>query len=200
MQPPSKNPLVGRWVSLRPITPGDYERLRMAELDGSVIVNYRHRGTTPGPEQWVQTLWTGVLAQFMAIRNETMEPVGTVTAYNFDWKNGFASIASHVFAPFQKKAWPIEASTLFIDYLFDTFPLRKLYGDVIEPNAEHFALSLDGLVHEEARRRAHEWHGGSYVDVLTFAIYRDQWIDNRHCRPSLSALLDEDADGSGGPN
>lgn len=188
------NPLRGRWVSLRAVTLSDYEALRMAELDGSVIVGYRHRGQTPGPEQWAQALWGGVLAQFVVVRNETGEPVGTVAAYGADHRNGHVHLAAFVFPQFQRLAWPIEGTTIFLDYLFGVFPFRKVYADTLQPNAEQFSTTLSDMTKEEGRRIAHEWFDGQYVDLITYAIYREDWEAFRRRGPGLSAALRSNVD------
>jgi RimJ/RimL family protein N-acetyltransferase len=179
----------GRWVHLRPIVPADYEPLRLAELDASVISGFRHRGATPSPDGWVDSLWAGVLAQFMVTRKETGQPVGTVAAYGADYRAGTCHLAAFVFPDYQRLAWPLEGAQLFIRYLFMTFPFRKLYGTVVEDNLKQFARTFSASTHEEGRLKAHEYINGRYVDSITLAIYRDEWLQGSKSGSGLLAAL-----------
>jgi len=69
----------------------------------------------------------------------------------------------------------IEALGLFINYLFDTFPLRKLYGEVPGFNLESFVSARGRIFREEGRQRDHEWMFGRYWDLVIVAVWRDDW-------------------------
>ncbi len=77
--------------------------------------------------------------------------------------------------PARGLGWPLEGVTVFLSYLFDVLPLRKVYADVLEFNVRSIDRVLRDYASEEGRLRAHEFHMGRYWDLITFAVYRDLW-------------------------
>src|SRR5262249_49646307 len=74
--------LDGKYIRLRAVNQGDYAYLVDLQTVPENMIRWRFRGTTPSPEQIVQSLWQGVLAQFLILRVGTDEPVGLVVCYN----------------------------------------------------------------------------------------------------------------------
>lgn len=175
-EPPS---LSGRRVFLRPLNPADYGPIRSAECAPSVGVFYRHRGVTLAPDQFVQSLWTGVLVQFAVCQVTTGELTGTVAVYGTDFRNGHARLAAMVMPAYLQAGWPLEGIQLLLDYVFDVFPFRKLYADVLEPNLSPFRSSVGDLFRLEGRLIGHEYYAGTYLDSFTLAVHRDDWRAHR---------------------
>jgi RimJ/RimL family protein N-acetyltransferase len=171
LQPPN----TGRRVTIRPVLGQDYDMLMKAELAQPDGLLYRYRGQTPSPESFVANLWNGVLNQQIIADIRTGQPVGIVAAYNADFRNGTAYLAAFVFPEFRRAGWPLEGVKLFLDYLFFAFPIRKLYAEVLEPNARQFGSATGSLLHEEGRLRSHEYLGGVFVDRLVLALYSEEW-------------------------
>jgi RimJ/RimL family protein N-acetyltransferase len=101
--------------------------------------------------------------------------IGLVTAYSADMRNQHASIAVLFSPEYAGSGWVVESLVLFIDYLFDVFPLRKLYFETLEFVYPSFASGEDRFFTIEGRLEAHEFHRGRYWDKLIGAIYRDGW-------------------------
>lgn len=172
-------PVSGRRVFLRLVMQADYDLIRMVESSGQNQVLYRHKGTTPSPEEFVARLWAGVLAQFMVCEKSTGRPVGIVAAYGADFRNGHAHLASIVFPDHLGLGWPLEGSELFIDYLFETFGFRKLYGETLSAVMRSFPSAMTDVGREEARLLGHEYVKGELVDKVIIAIYREEWSNRR---------------------
>lgn len=117
--------LIGRWVLLRPLVPEDYPRLYLAEAQPESAPHMRSRGRTVAPEEYSQTLWTDVLAQYSIVRKDNLALAGLATAYAPDFRNQVCHIAGLVVPKFRMSAWPLEGFRLFIDYVFRTFPFPK---------------------------------------------------------------------------
>lgn len=165
----------GRWISLAPIRPVDYDFIRSAELSDDLGVRWRHRGGTPSPESFSHALWAGVLSQFLVISTADNSIVGLVSAYNADLASGTCYVGFARFGPGTSSPHMIEGIVLFIDHLFKTWPLRKLYGETIEFNLPNLRLPVGLLLVEEGRLRDHVWAAGRYWDLLYFALYRETW-------------------------
>src|SRR5947209_3736795 len=80
--------LWGRHVYLRPVMQEDYRFLRAAELSTELTIRWRPRGTAGGPEQWVQSIWQAVLAQFVIVSQKEPKPLGLVCAYRPSFQDG----------------------------------------------------------------------------------------------------------------
>src|SRR5262249_2616401 len=84
--------LAGARVMLRSIGPGDYQRLRALELAPQLLWRWRHTGSTPAPEQWVTSLWNGVVAQYLIVDHRSGDWIGIVAAFQADNRNGHAHV------------------------------------------------------------------------------------------------------------
>jgi RimJ/RimL family protein N-acetyltransferase len=167
--------LVGRRVALRAVAVTDYDFLYDISMAPDNVVRWRFRGTTPSPEGFIQTLWQGVMAQFLIVRPSNGAPVGLITAYNTDPRSGTTHIALIVAPPYENQGWVMDAVPLFLGYLFDTWNLRKIYYETIEFNYARFASGLGTRFHVEGCLRDHEYHAGRYWHVYTLAVYREEW-------------------------
>jgi RimJ/RimL family protein N-acetyltransferase len=172
--------LASERLFLRPLAPNDYPALYELEVGRAESVFFRHRGVSVSPDQYSATLWQGALVHYLACDGATGAMLGLHTCYSADMRNGYARIATILDPASVGLGWPLESAELFIDYLFQTFPFRKLYGDILEFNGAALAAHAHPLMHEEARLRQHEYHGGQYWDLITLAIYRDEWEASRH--------------------
>ena len=167
--------LQGREVRLRTILPSDYQFLRELETNSCALVRFRQRGLSLSPESHLQSLWRGVLCQFLVTSVLDGHPLGLVTSYGADFRNGRSYIAVIVRPEIQNRGPAMEAMRIFIDYLFAVFPLRKLMAEVIEFNWLQFSGGEGRVFATEGILKGHEFHAGRYWDVYLLAVYRDQW-------------------------
>jgi RimJ/RimL family protein N-acetyltransferase/acyl carrier protein len=163
-------------VRLRTVEPTDYPFIKELELSPSRLVAYRHRGSTPAPEAFAQRLWHGVLAQFLAVAAADGRPLGLVAAYSADYRNANAQIAVVAIGEDDPDAaLVIEATEVFVDFLFDAFNFNKLYAYVLEVNYPRFARLVGPVVSLEGILRGHEFFDGQWVDTCILAVHRDAW-------------------------
>jgi RimJ/RimL family protein N-acetyltransferase len=167
--------LEGRHVRLRPVDAGDYPFLVALQTAPENLIRWRYRGTTPSPEQILQSLWQGVLAQFLVVRADTDKPVGLVVGYNPEFRHGYIYLAMIVTPHCERTGWAFEADALFITYLFETFAFEKIYLEVIEFNYRKLASGAGTLFHVEGCLMNHEYHLGRRWHLYTLAIYRHEW-------------------------
>jgi RimJ/RimL family protein N-acetyltransferase len=167
------NDLIGRFVTLRVVTPRDYDLLYRLHVEPLNAVTGRLSGTTINPDEFGRFLWNGVLAQYIIDRRESPAFVGLVTAYNADFRNGHASLAITTTAALENKGWPIEGALLLIRLLFKRFPIRKLYFESLEFNYQRFKSGAGSLFHVEGKRAQHYYYNGEYWDAYTLAVYRE---------------------------
>ena len=178
--PATDAPPTGR-VWLRPIEAADYGPLRRFELTVTLGPRWRHRGATPSPESFVSSLWGGVLAQFLVQAGHRPDPIGIVTSYGHDLQSGTAWVAAARFDPHDQPAPFVAGARQFLDYLFATWPFRKLYAEVLAPNLDAMGRGATDLFRTEGVLRDHAWVDGAYVDQHLLALTRADW----EARPAL---------------
>jgi RimJ/RimL family protein N-acetyltransferase len=125
-----------------------------------------------------------VLAQFMVVVAD--EPIGIVSCYEPDLRNGTASIAVHAVPEVRGTGRALLGLSSFVDYLFATFPLRKLYAEVLADNMGPFARA-SGVYEIEGIFRAHEYVDGRYSDLHVLAVHRERWIAHRQAVERFAA-------------
>ncbi len=165
----------GRLVRLAILEPKHYDALYAISTDAQTGFRWRHKGTIPSPERFVQSLWEGVLAQFVVERRDTGQVVGQVVAYDANVKNRFAWIAVAGRADEMGSGRMMEATALFIDWLFAMWDFHKLYAESLEYNYAHFASGEGDVFRLEGRLREHEYYDGKRWDLLQIAVYRRDW-------------------------
>jgi RimJ/RimL family protein N-acetyltransferase len=179
----------GDHVRLRNIIAQDYEFLYVNETSGRRLTDYRFRGATPGPDRFSQSFWQGVLVALMVELKSDRRPLGTVSAYNAEFRDGHAKLAAVSALNAPHGGAFLQGVTLFIDYLFAQFPFRKLYGEVAEVNLPAFRSGLGRLFVEEGCLRGHAFHDGRYEDLIVGAIYRDAWVNREDVQRRLTTAV-----------
>jgi len=93
---------------------------------------------------------------------------------------------------YRQSSQRVEAHVTFLDFLFRSLPLRKIYHEVYEFNLDATRILESGGFAEEGRFRQHVWYEDRYWDVIRFALYRDGWAEGRK-RVRLLLDVGEDA-------
>ena len=170
---------VGRWVTLRPVRPSDYDLIRAAELSDELALRWRHRGATPSPEAFAHSLWVGVLTQYLVVTNHEPRVLGLVSAYDADLRAGTCFVGFARFGRDDHSPGMVEGIVLLVEHLFAHWPFRKLYGESIEFNTGDFGGLFGPLLVEEGRLREHVYLAGRHWDLCYLALYRDTWMAHR---------------------
>lgn len=167
--------LDGRNVSLRAVRPTDYDYLYALSLAPDNIWTWRQRGSTPGPDVFRQSLWQGVLAQFMIVKRPDGPPVGLVSAYAADFRNDIVYLAIVVDPAAKRTVWALEGAALLLTYLFTTWSFRKVYMETLEFNYGAFASGAGTIFSVEGCLLEYEYHDGKYWHKYIMSISRSQW-------------------------
>lgn len=160
--------------------PTDYDALYRAEVDDvERLVSYRHRGVPPSAEVYAQTLWSDVFLQFVVSPLHEATVAGLVTCYGLNERNQTAKLAVLGVAADQphQQSVAMRGTLLFLDYLFEVHPVRKLYAEVLSWNAHQFESMVGYGAQLEGILTGHELHGCTPIDLLVYGIHRDVWAD-----------------------
>lgn len=167
--------LVGRRVRLAQVDQDAEQWLFEVGGLAEVANRWRHLPGTVGRQRFHDELWAGVLAQFTLEHRETSDRLGHVMAYQANMSHGTASVAFMLSPGVRGLGWPIEGFLLFVDYLFSSFDLRKLYAEAAAFNLTQYGSAVGRFMCEEGRLRDHIFANGELHDVHVLAIYRDAW-------------------------
>ena len=163
----------GRHVRMRGVATDDYDWLYDIAVNSDFAHRWRWRGTTPRPDDFIRLLWDDVAVQYVI---ETRSgPVGMVSCYNVNPANGTGYFAAVARPEYHDTGLLVEGTVLFLDYVFATLDLRKLYFEVLAENLPAFQSAVGRYLIEEGRLAGHERIGCHYTDLHIFALYRDRW-------------------------
>ena len=100
-----------------------------------------------------------------------------MVAYQADHRWGHAYVAAAMAPESQATGLGIEATALFMNFIFSTWNLRKLYLEVPEYNLEWMVNSVGGVLKEEGRLRRHSYYGHRWWDKYILAVYPDDFYE-----------------------
>jgi RimJ/RimL family protein N-acetyltransferase len=102
-------------------------------------------------------------------------PIGLIFAYDQFLEHGSTKIGEMLHEDDIGGGAGAIAWALFIDYLFRTLPLRKIYMEVHGFNPSVAGMFRKVELPEEGRLKDDHFWDGSYWDLHIFAVYREAW-------------------------
>jgi RimJ/RimL family protein N-acetyltransferase len=185
-------------VRLRPVSRNDYDWLFRVESDPRLMHRWRLSGRTPAPEDYARLLWNGVLCQFVVEERMNNICSGLVACYEPEPFNGVAKLAFVSDPDLFRSGLLVDGMILFVDYVFRSWPFRKLYADSMEfniagfvdPNRERAEDHTD-LFKIEGCMKDYGYFDGKYWDKYILSISREDWD---LYRPSVFAQMDRHAE------
>lgn len=160
---------------LRPLLPSDFEFCYLLAADPMGGVTWKFRGTTPSPDVFNRALYDGIFCQYIVLDAETLERVGFVALYNVSLGSRFGYVHALSVPGTAHGAATTHGALMLIDRAFGLWSLRKIYIETLETTAAMIGSALSRFAREEGRLRDHEILGGVPSDLVTFAVYADDW-------------------------
>ncbi|MDT3440822.1 GNAT family N-acetyltransferase [Pseudofrankia sp. BMG5.37] len=154
-----------------PISPELMPFMYRMAIDPDVGHRWKFRGFVPDFENFCAGFKAGALVQFAVISNETRQPVGQVVCYNCDHVQRFAFFAALFVPELVGTGIPVEASDVFVRYLFATWDLRKIYMEVPAFNFGSFSSGEGRQFEVEGILKNHSYYAGRHWDQYVLAIY-----------------------------
>jgi RimJ/RimL family protein N-acetyltransferase/acyl carrier protein len=173
-------------LRLRPIRTDDHLFLYGLATSPDLGWRLRSRGLPLSGDEFVKGLYEGVLAQFVVDDMQVGQRVGLVQAADVNLIDGHARVSAVVTPERIGTGWIVEALGLFADYLFATFPLRKLVAEVPAFAWPALASGDGGAFAVEGRLQDHRYASGRWWDVYLVALRRDEWMP--WAAPKLATL------------
>ena len=180
----------GRWVYLRPYHDSDFPYFYSWRMDVREhgIWNSKVAGTKEEYAEEIARMCARSIV-LSVIDRTSAEPIGLAQAYDFSLEHGWTSCLGYIEPGYRVRAHGAEAAMLFAEYLFNSYPIRKLYADVLEFNETVLrTLQSVGFV-VEGRRTEHGLFQGKYWDLYHLALTRSRWNEVRERRLMRLGLL-----------
>lgn len=180
----------GPRVRLRPCVPTDYAYLFSLGSSPENCIRWRHRGTTPSFEAFVQLLFEETLAMFVVELRGTARPIGMVQVYRANYRNGTVNGAVLCEHSDEALGVPAEAFALLCHYVFSVFPIRNIHLEIVEFNYERITSGAGRLFEVEGCLKENEYYGGRYWDTYFLTIKREPAMPVLEALFGAQALVD----------
>lgn len=196
---PPREPLVGRYVRLDPLTPDDYSGLWHAIGRPEVFAGGYGGGLAGLPadeaafHEWAPAYFPHERGITYVVRvasgPHTGEIVGTSSMADFDEKTESAHIGWTAYDP---RVWGtqvnVEAKLLMLGRLFDHgYGRVKLQADAVNARSRA-AITKIGARFEGVKRRAQQRADGTWRDTAVYSVLAEEWPE---VRDGLEARLAE---------
>ncbi len=171
-------PLEGARVKLRPMIDSDIPRLHKICIQSEVAWRWRFSGAFPSLEAFAATLSGGSIAQFTIVGATSDRVLGYISAYNADLRNRTVYFAVAIDESVIGTGFGVEATILFVNYLFTTWEFHKVYFEAVSFALDKYKSILNKLFAIEAVLKEHYYYAGSRWDMITCAIYRTTAVNH----------------------
>ncbi len=181
-------PMQTRRVSLRALQATDMPTLYSMTIEYDVLWRWRFSGTIPNYETFVKSVMNGSLANYCIVSTGNEKIMGLLSSYNADLRNGTVFVAVVMGRKHFFTGSGIEAIALFINYLFNVWPLRKVYFESVEFDYQTFSSGEGKYFKKEAHFKEFYYFGGRYWDDVICTISREEWMNNSNVQRFLSKV------------
>jgi RimJ/RimL family protein N-acetyltransferase len=147
------------------------------ELCSSLDVGrqFRFGGAAINPHAAMAAVWDGTLVHLVGVGNRTRRRLGVASVTSADMRNGTAYLSIVGDPSVLGTGLMIEVAGLAIEYVFQTWPFRKLYAEVPEYNLRTFGSVTKRFFRREGLLTEHVFLDGRYWDVHILATDRATW-------------------------
>lgn len=126
---------------------------------------------------WFKSLKKTDLALSIFIKTESSPIlIGTTGVYEINQRHQRGIWRIRIDSQYQGKGYAREASSMMLDYAFNTLNLQKIISDSFPENSAVVKLLNSVGSKEEGRLRNHYFHKGKFMDVIQFGLLRDEFI------------------------
>ena len=136
---------------------------------------FRFGGAAIPPPATLSAVWDGTLVHLVGVGNRSRRRLGVASVTSADMRNGTAYLSVVSDIGVIGSGLMIEVAGLAIEYVFSTWPFRKLYAEVPEYNLRTFGSVTKRFFRREGLLTEHVFLDGRYWDVHVLATDRATW-------------------------
>jgi RimJ/RimL family protein N-acetyltransferase len=161
-------------IALAPVTPDTHQFLYYLATTRNGW-RWRYRGVTPQYETFVNQLHADVLSHFVVLLKEPLERIGYVVAYSPDFRSQHAYYGTVFAEQHVGHGLGAEATLAFIQFVFATWPMRRIYTELPEFNADGMTERATSFLDLDATLRDYHFFAGRYWDQYIYSFSREAW-------------------------
>ena len=114
--------------------------------------------------------------EFMIIINVKKQiPIGFIYSYDYNLQNNYFYIAICIEDKERNATFGAEAGIIFLNYLFNYYPIRKVYCTVYEYNKQSMKFLQNAGFKIEGILKEHRYFNGKYHNMNILAFYREEF-------------------------
>lgn len=164
-------------VRLRPLEESDIRTLYIWRNESDFLSLFSQRRTVVSYEKFVaehkRDMERERHLQFIAEIAGKNKVLGTIYSYNLNLVDGHVFIGGYMPKDTRGFGYGAISCALYIAYLFEFFPLHKIYFEALGYNKFSLPLLQNFGFVEEGRFREHRFYDGGRHDLVRMAVYRD---------------------------
>lgn len=107
--------------------------------------------------------------------------IGFVYSYNFSLVNQNCKILTYIDKDFRNFGVGTFAAVEFINYLFETYPLEKIYTTVFDYNENSLESNFKAGFIEEGELKEYRYYEGKYHSLHYLSITKRQFYEELSC-------------------
>lgn len=127
-------------------------------------------------EQWLICRLKMDFHDFFIIKDRYNDrKIGYAYNYDFSLQHGHCKLVIYMVPEYRKKGMGAFAAIDFISYLFETYPLRKLYSTIYAYNSESLKSNLAAGFVDEGILKEYRYYDGEMHDIHYLSLNRQAY-------------------------
>lgn len=180
--------LVGRRSILRCVNDHDIPYLARLYRDLDERELWTSRNSMPTDSTFREQFYHDLQGYYhtafvICVKDKPDIPVGFFYTYQYSPSDGTLFTTIVLDRSNRLNGVAAEAGMLAYRYLFNNFPLRKIYADIFDFNQSSLAFARQCGFVEEGYLKHHTFRAGAYRGLYTFALYR------KECKETVELYL-----------
>lgn len=164
-------------IRLRPLEESDLQALYIWRNQSEFLSLFSPRRTIVSYEKFVSEHRRDTERerhlQFIAEMAARNKVLGTIYSYNLNLVDGYVFIGGYMPGNTRGFGYGAISCALLISYLFEFFPLHKIYFEALGYNKFSLPMLQNFGFIEEGRFKEHHFYDGERHDLIRMAVYRD---------------------------
>ncbi|MGN1345010.1 MAG: GNAT family N-acetyltransferase [Traorella sp.] len=126
-------------------------------------------------EQWLISRLKNDFHDFFIIKDKNNRKIGYAYNYDFSLQHGHCKLVVYIEPEYRKIGIGAFAAIRFISYLFETYPLLKLYSTIYTYNQESRKSNLAAGFVEEGVLKEYRYYDGQMHDLHYLSLSRQSY-------------------------
>jgi RimJ/RimL family protein N-acetyltransferase len=171
------NALTSSRLFLRPISDSDNATLYRWRNEETFLRMFASKRAVVSESQFVEEQKRAFQSdrhiQYLIVLHQGHVVVGTLFTFSLNLTDGYVFLNTYIDERFRNRGYGPEASVLVSCYMFDFFPIHKVYYEAFSYNLPSLSMIRTAGLVQEGVFKGHRFCEGQRHDVHRFALHRD---------------------------